>query len=179
MLDALHQLPTRSLRTLATSLRDGSLSSGMSIHALRQISGSKAAEVENCVVGLRQDGMTSAQISMLVDAIADARDTTPQPSSLFDLVLSGPDVPGIPTADTAAVMQTLIEEAKSQVLLVGYAVHNGQRLFKRLAERMEIGVGRGDWFRSPSLRTGLADLPHPALQLGFTSERIDAPTHGP
>src|SRR6266542_4536019 len=137
MLDALHQLPTRSLRTLATSLRDGSLSSGMSMHALQQISGSKAAEVEKCVAGLRQDGMTSAQISMLADAIADARDATPQPSSLFDLVLSGPDVPGIPTADTAAVMQTLIEEAKSQVLLVGYAVHNGQRLFKRLAEKME------------------------------------------
>jgi len=28
-----------------------------------------------------------------------------------------------------------------------------------------IGVGRSDWFRSPSLRTGLAVLPHPALQL--------------
>src|ERR1700720_3001282 len=27
-----------------------------------------------------------------------------------------------------------------------------------------IGVGRGDWFRSPSLRTGRADLPHPALR---------------
>ncbi len=28
-----------------------------------------------------------------------------------------------------------------------------------------IGVGRDDWFRSPSLRTGQAVLPHPALQL--------------
>jgi hypothetical protein len=28
-----------------------------------------------------------------------------------------------------------------------------------------IGVGRDDWFRSPSLRTGHAGLPHPALQL--------------
>src|SRR5438876_9775464 len=28
-----------------------------------------------------------------------------------------------------------------------------------------IGVGRGDWFRSPSLQTGQADLPHPAFQL--------------
>src|SRR5882724_6230132 len=30
--------------------------------------------------------------------------------------------------------------------------------------RSFIGVGRGDWFRSPSLRTGLAVFPHPALQ---------------
>src|SRR6266404_91507 len=29
----------------------------------------------------------------------------------------------------------------------------------------QIGVGRDDWIRSPSLRTGQADLPHPALQL--------------
>jgi hypothetical protein len=29
----------------------------------------------------------------------------------------------------------------------------------------KIGVGRDDWFRSPSLRTGQADFPHPALQL--------------
>src|SRR5882724_953413 len=27
-----------------------------------------------------------------------------------------------------------------------------------------IGVGRGDWFRSPSRRTGRAGLPHPALR---------------
>lgn len=105
--------------------------------ALQQISGSKAIALEKCIVGLQQNGMTPAQVALLADAIADARDATPQPSSLFDLVLSGPDVPGIPTADTAAVMQTLIEEATSQVLLVGYAVHNGQRLFKRLAARME------------------------------------------
>src|SRR5205085_8350334 len=29
----------------------------------------------------------------------------------------------------------------------------------------DIGVGSDDWFRTPSLRTGQADLPHPALQL--------------
>src|SRR5215468_1966904 len=30
---------------------------------------------------------------------------------------------------------------------------------------VRIGVGSIDWLRSPSLRTGRADLPHPALQL--------------
>jgi hypothetical protein len=35
----------------------------------------------------------------------------------------------------------------------------------------EIGVGRDGLFVSPSLRTGLADLPHPALQLMVLPQR--------
>jgi hypothetical protein len=38
----------------------------------------------------------------------------------------------------------------------------------------DIGVRGDDWFRSPSLRTGRADLPHPALRLVVHPERIDA-----
>jgi phosphatidylserine/phosphatidylglycerophosphate/cardiolipin synthase-like enzyme len=43
----------------------------------------------------------------------------------------------VPTADTAATLQTLIENAQTEILLVGYTVHHGKRLFRRLAERME------------------------------------------
>jgi len=35
----------------------------------------------------------------------------------------------------------------------------------------KIGVGRTEWPRPPSLRTGLADLPHPALQLVVLPQR--------
>ena len=35
----------------------------------------------------------------------------------------------------------------------------------------KIGVGRNGLFVSPSLRTGLADLPHPALQLMVLPKR--------
>jgi len=67
----------------------------------------------------------------------DAREGSADPQMLFDLVLSGPEVPGIPTADTAAVLQTLIESAQTEIRLVGYTVHHGKKLFRRLAERME------------------------------------------
>lgn len=137
MLSALHQLSTQALRTLAASLRDGRLSSGLNSYALKQISGLKASDVQTCIAELQRSGMTAAHVAVLVDAIADARDSIPLPSSLFDLVLSGPDVRGIPTADTAAVIRTLVEQATSEVLLVGYAVYQGKRLFERLASRME------------------------------------------
>jgi hypothetical protein len=137
MIDALHKLPTSSLRSLAASLREGPLSSGITRYALQQIAGAQAAGLKSCLEGLQQNGMTPEHISLLVEAVATAREDRPAPSSLFELVLSGPDVPGIPTADTAAVTHTLIEEAVSEVLLVSYAVHNGERLFERLAARVE------------------------------------------
>jgi phosphatidylserine/phosphatidylglycerophosphate/cardiolipin synthase-like enzyme len=80
--------------------------------------------------------MSPVHTALMLDAIAQAREVR-SGQMLFDLVLSGPEVPGVPTADTAATVQTLIEGAQREVLLVGYAVHNGKRLFKRLAERME------------------------------------------
>jgi len=82
-------------------------------------------------------GMTPFHIALLVDTLAEAKATTREPSELIDLVLSGPDVPGIPTADTTGVMRSLIEEATSEVLLIGYAVHQGKRLFERLGAKMD------------------------------------------
>lgn len=137
MLEILHQLPTYSLKNLAATLRDGNLSSGINLYALKQIGGSRAAKLEECLDGLLRSGMTPAHVALLVDAVIGAREFTPEPSSLFDLVLSGPDVQGIPTSDTAAVIRRLIEEAKTEVLLVGYAVYQGKRIFERLASRME------------------------------------------
>jgi len=137
MLEILHQLPTYSLRNLAATLRDGSLSSGVNLYALQQIAGSRAAKLEECLMGLMRLGMTPPHVALLIDAVVGARETSREPSSLFDLVLSGPDVQGIPTSDTAAVIRRLIEEASNEVLLVGYAVYQGKRLFERLAARME------------------------------------------
>ena len=132
----LQQHNTITLRSLAAALREGSLSIGVSGRALRQIAGPDADEVELYLRSLVDDGMTTAQVATVVDAVADTKDQSIDPSVLLDLVLSGPEVPGIPTCDTAAVMQALVEAARSEVLLVGYAVHNGEKLFARLAQRM-------------------------------------------
>jgi phosphatidylserine/phosphatidylglycerophosphate/cardiolipin synthase-like enzyme len=119
-------------------LREGPLSSGITRYTLQQIAGAEATDLKTCLEDLQQHGMTPAHIALLAEGIAKARENIPAPSSVFELVLSGPDVPGIPTADTAAVTHTLIEEASSEVLLVSYAVHNGQRLFERLAARVKV-----------------------------------------
>ena len=133
----LNELSAQSLRALAGSLRDGPLSAGITRYPLQQISGSRAAELETCLKFLSESKMTTSQMALLVEAVADARANIPNFSDLVDLVLSGPEVAGVPTSDTLAIMRRLIDEATSEVLLVGYAVHQGKRVFERLAVRMD------------------------------------------
>ncbi len=137
MFDALHNLSLATLRSLAASFRTGPLAVGLSRHALAQVVGSQAAAVHKNLEELQKQGMAPAQIALMLDAIAESRERAADPQLLFELVLSGPEVPGVPTADTAATLQTIIENANTEILLVGYTVHNGKRLFKRLAERMD------------------------------------------
>lgn len=64
----------------------------------------------------------------------------------MDLILSGPDASGVPARDTAIVMQTLIEKARHEIILIAYAIHNGQKLSKRFAERMAEDQDINVWF---------------------------------
>ena len=147
MMEALHRLDSTALRELATSLRQGSLASGSTIHAIQQVVGPRAApDVLRCLHTLEQEGWSHSHVAVLAENVAMAKESAPTPEQLLDLVLSGPDVPGVPTRDTAVVMQTLIERAQHEVILVAYAIHNGQKLFKRLAERMVEDERLDVWF---------------------------------
>ena len=137
MFEPLQNLSPANLRSLATSLREGPLSLGITRQALTQIVGPHAGEIFVCFEALRTQGMSPSHVALVTEAVAATRESVTTPQQLFDLVISGPEVPGVPTADTAATVHTLIENAQSEILLVGYAVHNGKRLFKRLAERMK------------------------------------------
>lgn len=132
----LHRLPLAALRGLASSLETGLLSAGITHVGIAQAAGSDATAVVEVLRELASAGMTPRQMAVVVRGIAEAHEHVPKPSSLFDLVLSGPDLPGVPMADTAAVVHTMISQASREVLLVGYAVHNGRKLFEPLAQRM-------------------------------------------
>jgi hypothetical protein len=125
-----------TLRLLASSLRDGALASGISSHVVRQIVGAGANEVVSNLTSLLNSGWTTSQLAVSIEATASAKDAAPDVAQVLDLVLSGPDLPGIPTSDTAAVVRSLFEQAQTNVLLVGYAVYDGKLLFGPLAERM-------------------------------------------
>jgi phosphatidylserine/phosphatidylglycerophosphate/cardiolipin synthase-like enzyme len=164
MFEPLQHLTPAVLHSLAKSLKEGPLSLGITKHALNQIVGSHAGEVFVCFDKLREQGMSPAHIASLTEAVATARDNAAMPEQLIDLVISGPEVAGVPTADTGATIKTLIEGAQTEILLVGYAVHNGKRLFKRLAERMD---------EAPSLRVKFhLDIPRKLTDTSLTSEIV-------
>jgi PLD-like domain len=129
-------LSDASLTALAVSLREGALSKGLSRRVIEQITGSQAAAVANYLENLARTDMKFEHIAHMADAILQTRRQSGDPAVMYDLVLSGPEGEGVPTADTAAVVQTLISEAKEEILLVGYAIHNGKKLFEPLMARL-------------------------------------------
>ncbi len=153
-----------SLRALGDALREGQLSVGVTELAVRPIAGDAAAAVLGSLNSLLGRGMGHPQVALLVDALAGQKARSRDASLLHSLVLSGPDVPGVPTADTGAVMQTLITEAESEILLVGYAVHNGREFFGPLAARMAS---------SPHLRVVMClDISRPFHDASLSSDVV-------
>lgn len=136
MFKPFHQLSRSGLEALAALCR-GCAGSSPPTHVLQQIAGPMAgSEVSQCILSLLARGWTINQVAEVVDAIADSRRSVTSVDEVFDLVLSGPDVPGIATRDTGAVMHALLAEAQQEVLLVGYAIHNATHIFEPLARRM-------------------------------------------
>lgn len=136
MMPQLHGLSSASLSALADSLESGKLSAGLSLGALQDLLGSRATGImPEFHILLADSGSTKAAALVLKNMVI-ARRQAADPALLFDLVLSGPDVPGVPTCDTAAVMTSLVEDAGESLLIVGYAVHQGAKIFKPIAERM-------------------------------------------
>lgn len=134
--EQLNGLSPAILKALAASLREGPLSLGVTKHGVRQLVGPQGDVIYDCLQEYMMDGMAPRHIALMLDSIARTKEQSPDPAILFELVLSGPDVPGVPTEDTAAAFQMLINEARREILLVGYAVHGGERIFEPLAARI-------------------------------------------
>lgn len=137
MFDPFYRLTTASLRDIAALCRQAHGNSPPATHVLQQLAGQELGdELARCLRSLVELGWQPTQIAAITEAIIQTRDRTPLPEQILDLVLSGPESPGIATRDTAAVMHSLIMEAKREVLLVGYALYNAKNLFEPLARRL-------------------------------------------
>ena len=132
----LSSLPDASLNALATAVEAGWLSGSSPDSAFTCIAGEKGAAVSAWVTSLENAAFTPIQIARVLHSTVAGR---PRDRVLVpDLVVSGPDVPGVPTADTYAVVQSLFQEAQNEIVLAGYAFHNGKLLFERLAEQKRL-----------------------------------------
>ena len=137
MKDPLLSLAPSELRALATSVRKGRVSAPYSALSLQQIVGQDAAEsVSSKLDLLSASGMSSEAVSVCLELTADALSSRSPLEDLVDLVTTGPEAGGVANRSTAVVVSELFRGAEHSVLVAGYAVYQGQKVFQALGDRM-------------------------------------------
>ncbi len=137
-LTSLNSLTESQIAALARALEDGRLASGLSLPVVSEICGTKyASQVFDDLTRLTLAGFTPKQAAVVVQAAHDGRAAEPDSSKVFSLVLTGPHIDNAETAATEATFDAMVEQFKKRLLIVGFSLHDGAKIFKRLAERMD------------------------------------------
>lgn len=138
MNDAFAKLSNTDLQTLIAALRSGRLNTPYSgLQVSRVVPAAISAFVRAALFELEATGFSPEQIATVLSLIELDRMRGRTAELPIDLVTSGPEAPGISNRDTSVVVRELFAHAKKSVLLVGYAVYQGQQVFEALADRME------------------------------------------
>ncbi len=139
------------LARLARAVKAGWVSADAPASVFEPLVGPAAEAVAAWLQEMEAAGFTPGQVHRLLEAVVAGRER--DRLLVPELVVSGPEVPGVPTADTHAVVQSLFQEAEHEVVIAGYAFFGGETLFGRLAEQHA---------RTPGLRVLFhVDVPRP------------------
>jgi phosphatidylserine/phosphatidylglycerophosphate/cardiolipin synthase-like enzyme len=85
---------------------------------------------------MAESGMQPSAAAHTLELLASAISERPLVVDLVDLVMTGPEVAGHENRDTSVVVSDLFRQAEETILIAGYAVYQGQKVFRALAERM-------------------------------------------
>ena len=125
------------LRALIAGLRSKRITAPFTeLQISRVLTGSIASPVSMELQRLASLSFTAEQIAVTMELLVTDRQESRTADSPIDLVTSGPEAPGITNRDTSVVVRELFAHARTSVLVVGYAVYQGQRVFEALARRM-------------------------------------------
>lgn len=130
----LARLDTGRLDALARSLRSGSLREWIDREAVARVLGSDSGDVADFLMAAGNEGLSKDALALVVEAVLSSKENALPDAE--DLVLSGPEIPSIPTSDTATTLFKLFQQAEKEVIMAGYAFFNGREIFRPLAERM-------------------------------------------
>lgn len=154
MIPSLLELSTPQLEALAGAAQRGALEPPIEIalHSycppgLRKVLGTELEEA--AAIGLRRHSLAT-----LLKLLVQERQRQTASAPHWDLVWTGPDLPGAHSRDTRVVVHELFRKARKSVLVSTYAVYDGQGLFAPLHETWEkhpdmtvklfVDVHRGD-----------------------------------
>ena len=137
MTSNISKLSDRDLDTLSSALRSGRLPIPYSVPMTRPyVAGGIVEEVVKDLEALANHGYEGAQIAILIDAMRQERSNSKRLDEIIELVTTGPEAPGTTNRDTSVVVRDLFRQANESVVIVGYAIYQGQMVFESLANRM-------------------------------------------
>lgn len=132
----LRLLPS-DLRALAAGLRTGHLCPPYPpTNVQRVLNGVVAAQVSTGLQELAASGMPASGIACALELLARGYESRPPIDDLVDLVTTGGGA-GAGNRTTGVVVGELFRSAEQSVLVSGYAVYQGQKVFQALADRMQ------------------------------------------
>ena len=138
MTDAFIKLSNADLQALIAGLRSRRIAAPYSELQLSPVlAPSLIQTVAAGLTELASLGFASDQIVAVLELLHTDRTENQATESKIELVTSGPEAPETANRDTSVVVRELFARAEKSVLVVGYAVYQGQRVFQALAQRME------------------------------------------
>jgi phosphatidylserine/phosphatidylglycerophosphate/cardiolipin synthase-like enzyme len=136
--DPLLSLAPTELNALAASIRSGRVTLPCSAHSLQRIVGTADSDsISRRLEALSSLGMSPDAMSACLELLAQSVASRPPLEDLVDLVTTGPEAGGVANRSTGVVVADLFRSAQRSVLVAGYAVYQGQKLFQSLADRMQ------------------------------------------
>lgn len=138
MTSAIDALSDGDLAAIVGALRTGRLTAPFTTSSVQAVYRGK---LTSAVAQELQDqatcGANGQHLAWALERVARARARTPGTEDSISLVWTGPEAEGIANRDTRIVVQELFSTAKETVLIAGFAVYQGARLFQPLAARFD------------------------------------------
>jgi phosphatidylserine/phosphatidylglycerophosphate/cardiolipin synthase-like enzyme len=133
----LRDLAYGSLVQLAESIETGRLAPPFNAFSVaREVPAEQSDQVARELTRLNESGMQISHLVYLLRAIAGERSASRDSAPVVELVWTGPEVPGAQSRDTGVLVGELFATAEKSVLIAGFAVAQGKRIFKALSDRM-------------------------------------------
>jgi phosphatidylserine/phosphatidylglycerophosphate/cardiolipin synthase-like enzyme len=134
--EPLLSLAPSDLRALAAAISSGRLAAPFSTLSVeRYITVAFAQSITESLQTFVACGISPQGLGRALELLADSMAERFSIEELVDLVTTGPD-DGAAARDTSVVVRDLFHNAGESVLVVGYAVRQGQQVFQALSDRM-------------------------------------------
>lgn len=138
MTEHLIKLSNADLGSIALALRSNRLKQPISALSLQHLVPSAVTEqIASELNTLVTLGFTTDNLAHFFETLVKDRRQREFDDDCIDFVTTGPEAGAITNRDTGVVVRELFAHAKHTVLVAGYAVYQGQKVFQALADRMQ------------------------------------------